>query len=85
MSSENRERYGHLHSISCGFRVIAAKLDPSMVDNRDYYGNKRLELAGALLSLLFEDLFKRLNFEVQRQAENTLGKAQRAASFDVAR
>lgn len=66
-------------------RVIAAKLDSSMVDNRDYYGNKRLELAGALMSLLFEDLFKRLNFEVQRQAENTLSKAQRAATFDVAR
>lgn len=72
-----------IRSIWC--RVIAAKLDSSMVDNRDYYGNKRLELAGALMSLLFEDLFKRLNFEVQRQAENTLTKAQRAATFDVAR
>ena len=29
------------------------------LDDKDYYGNKRLELAGQLLSLLFEDLFKR--------------------------
>jgi DNA-directed RNA polymerase III subunit RPC2 len=33
---------------------------------RDYYGNKRLELAGSLISLLFEDLFKRLNWELKQ-------------------
>ncbi|GMH45532.1 hypothetical protein BSKO_13489 [Bryopsis sp. KO-2023] len=64
-------------------RVIAAKLDPSLVDDRDYYGNKRLELAGALMSLLFEDLFKRLNAEVQKVADANLVKTQRT-QFDVA-
>ena len=34
-----------------------------------YYGNKRLELAGQLLSLLFEDCFKRLNADLKRQAD----------------
>jgi len=27
-------------------RMLQAVVDPSMVDDRDYYGNKRLELAG---------------------------------------
>ena len=47
-------------------RMLAAMLDPSLIDDRDYYGNKRLELAGGLLALLFEDLFKRMNHELRR-------------------
>jgi DNA-directed RNA polymerase III subunit RPC2 len=27
-------------------RLMYAQLDPSYIDDRDYYGNKRLELAG---------------------------------------
>jgi len=45
-------------------RVIQGQQDPSMIDDRDYYGNKRMELAGSLLALLFEDLFKKFNWEV---------------------
>lgn len=41
-------------------------------------GNKRLELAGGLLSLLFEDLFKRLCADLKRQADAILSKANRA-------
>ncbi len=49
-------------------RMLAAIVDPSLIDDRDYYGNKRLELAGGLLALLFEDLFKRMNHELKRTA-----------------
>jgi hypothetical protein len=45
-------------------RVIQAQGDNIEVDDKDYYGNKRLEMAGQLLALLFEDLFKRYNTEV---------------------
>lgn len=47
-------------------RMLAAMIYPSLIDDRDYYGNKRLELAGGLLALLFEDLFKRMNNELKR-------------------
>lgn len=46
-------------------------------------GNKRLELAGGLMSLLFEDLFKRLCSDLKRQADAILAKANRATQFDI--
>jgi DNA-directed RNA polymerase III subunit RPC2 len=33
-------------------RLMYAQLDPSFIDDRDYYGNKRLELAGEVLCYL---------------------------------
>lgn len=64
-------------------RVLLAVEDPSYIDDRDYYGNKRLELAGGLLALLFEDLFKRMNSDLKRAAENHLSKSGRTQPFDV--
>ena len=63
-------------------RVIQAESDPTAVDDRDYYGNKRLELAGSLLSLLFEDLFMRMNGELKQIADKNIPK-NKAAQFDV--
>jgi DNA-directed RNA polymerase beta subunit len=64
-------------------RLLLAVSDPTSVDDRDYYGNKRLELAGQLLSLLFEDLFKKFNRDVRRYARSVLSKPNRAQTFDV--
>ena len=64
-------------------RMLMAMDDPSFIDDRDYYGNKRLELAGGLLALLFEDLFKRMNSELKRQADHHLSKSNRIAQFDI--
>lgn len=63
-------------------RVIEAQSNPNSLDDRDYYGNKRLELAGSLLSLMFEDVFKRFNWELKAIAEKTIPKI-RATQFDV--
>eukprot|EP00854_Cymbomonas_tetramitiformis_P015153 gene15153-17925_t len=48
-------------------RLLQAVEDPTQLDDKDYYGNKRLELSGGLLSLLFEDLFKRLCADLKKQ------------------
>lgn len=37
------------------------------------------------MSLLFEDLFKRLNADLKRQADIQMSKQSRASQFDVAR
>ncbi|XP_066991105.1 DNA-directed RNA polymerase III subunit RPC2 isoform X2 [Anabrus simplex] len=63
-------------------RVIQAEGDAKVIDDRDYYGNKRLELAGSLLSLMFEDLFKRFNWELKMIADKNIPKV-KAAQFDI--
>ncbi|VDP04104.1 unnamed protein product [Heligmosomoides polygyrus] len=63
-------------------RLIQAELGECDVDDRDFYGNKRLELAGSLLALLFEDVLKRFNTELKRVADNSLGKTL-AAPLDI--
>ncbi|MCJ1399135.1 DNA-directed RNA polymerase III core subunit ret1 [Xylographa trunciseda] len=63
-------------------RVLMAWHDPSLVDDRDYVGNKRLELAGQLLSLLFEDLFKKFNNDMKLNVDKVLKKPVRT-EFDA--
>mmetsp|Transcript_9340 Transcript_9340/g.15216 ORF Transcript_9340/g.15216 Transcript_9340/m.15216 type:complete len:1177 (+) Transcript_9340:81-3611(+) len=60
-----------------------AEFDKSLLDDKDYYGNKRLELAGQLLALLFEDLFKRFNHELKLQADRVLSKPNQVEAFDI--
>ncbi|GAA6011488.1 hypothetical protein JCM10207_002636 [Rhodosporidiobolus poonsookiae] len=64
-------------------RVLLAMGDPKNVDDRDYVGNKRLELAGQLLSLLFEDLFKKFNHDLKTNIDKILRKSNRATEFDA--
>lgn len=64
-------------------RVLLVHLGKMPLDDKDYYGNKRLELAGNLLSLLFEDLFKIFSKELKRQADLVLSKPNRAQAFDI--
>jgi DNA-directed RNA polymerase III subunit RPC2 len=63
-------------------RILQAEKDPSQLSDKDYYGNKRLEMAGQLLSLLFEDLFKQFNTTLSKTADNMLSKPNRLL-FDI--
>ena len=64
-------------------RVLMAYHDNSLVDDKDFVGNKRLELAGQLLSLLFEDLFKKMNHDFKTSIDKVLRKPNRAQEFDA--
>ncbi|KAI9931502.1 hypothetical protein ASPWEDRAFT_181191 [Aspergillus wentii DTO 134E9] len=64
-------------------RVLMAKNDSSLVDDRDYLGNKRLELAGQMLALLFEDLFKKFCFDIKMNIDKVLNKRNRTEAFDA--
>ncbi|KAG6374064.1 beta and beta-prime subunits of DNA dependent RNA-polymerase [Boletus reticuloceps] len=64
-------------------RVLMAIDDEKMVDDRDYVGNKRLELAGQLLALLFEDLFKTFNANLKSAIDKVLKKPSRTNEFDA--
>ncbi|KAJ2109564.1 DNA-directed RNA polymerase III complex subunit Rpc2, partial [Coemansia sp. S142-1] len=64
-------------------RVLQAVNRENMTDDLDYLGNKRLELAGQLIALLFEDLFKRFNSDLKLNVDKVLKKPNVANAFDV--
>lgn len=72
-----------LYMATMARRVLMTMHNPSMVDDRDYVGNKRLELAGQLMSLLFEDLFKKFNLDLKLSVDKVLSKKS-ASEFNVA-
>eukprot|EP00039_Didymoeca_costata_P008121 m.108328 g.108328 ORF g.108328 m.108328 type:complete len:1159 (+) comp13958_c0_seq4:354-3830(+) len=63
-------------------RIIQAMGDKVTADDRDYYGNKRLEPAGQQIALLFEDVFKNFNMKLREQTERNL-KANTAGAFNI--
>jgi len=56
------------------WRIIEAVEDPTKIDDKDYYGNKWLELAGDLMSLLFEDSFKMFLTDLTREINKEIPK-----------
>nr|BAJ78725.1 RNA polymerase II second largest subunit [Stichotrema asahinai] len=50
-------------------RLLLAALGRRELDDRDHYGNKRLDLGGPLLSFLFRGMFKNLIKEVRLYAQ----------------
>ncbi|KAK7363984.1 hypothetical protein VNO80_12283 [Phaseolus coccineus] len=64
-------------------RIMDAILNKDAMDDKDYVGNKRLELSGQLISLLFEDLFKSMTTEVKNLTDKMLDKPDKARNFDI--
>lgn len=64
-------------------RMMEAILNKDAMDDKDYVGNKRLELSGQLISLLFEDLFKTANSEIVKSTDAALNKPSRSSKFDM--
>ncbi|KAF6145426.1 hypothetical protein GIB67_032549 [Kingdonia uniflora] len=51
------------------YRLLLCVLGRRAEDDRDHYGNKRLDLAGPLLSGLFRQLFRKLQMNVKRSVK----------------
>uniref|UniRef100_A0A0K2TLU0 DNA-directed RNA polymerase subunit beta n=2 Tax=Lepeophtheirus salmonis TaxID=72036 RepID=A0A0K2TLU0_LEPSM len=55
-------------------RLLLAALGRKELDDRDHYGNKRLDLAGPLLAFLFRGLFRNLMKEMRMYAQKFIDK-----------
>lgn len=55
-------------------RLLLAALKRRDADDRDHYGNKRLDLAGPLLAFLFRGLFRNLTKEIRLYAQKFIDK-----------
>lgn len=64
-------------------RLIEASLDSSLLDERDFYGNKRFETTGTLMALLFEDLLKQFNRVVKTAVDQQLSKKDSTKPLNV--
>jgi DNA-directed RNA polymerase III subunit RPC2 len=70
---------GNYHPKALFFALMTKKLinalnDTKKLDDKDYFGNKRLELAGNMIAILFEDLFKKYNSDLKKNIEQALLK-----------
>lgn len=64
-------------------RMIEASFDSTLLDERDFYGNKRFETTGTLMSLLFEDLLKQYNRVVKTAVDQQLSKKDSTKDLNV--
>ncbi|KAJ3042341.1 DNA-directed RNA polymerase III core subunit ret1 [Rhizophlyctis rosea] len=65
-------------------KVLMAIQKGGALDDQDYMGNKRLELSGPLLTILFEDLFKSWTTYIKRNIDANLKRKNRTSLYDPA-
>nr|CAD1831056.1 unnamed protein product [Ananas comosus var. bracteatus] len=64
-------------------RMMDAILNTDTFDDKDYVGNKRLELSGQLVSLLFEDLFKTMNSQALERLRRSYEQQNRSSPLEI--
>lgn len=64
-------------------RLVLTQKNIVHEEDKDFMGNKRFELAGQLISILFEDTFKKFNWELKRSIDKILSKRSRTQEFDA--
>ena len=65
-------------------RVLQAALRRRELDDRDHYGNKRLDLAGPLMAYLFKGLFRNMVKDVKKHLQRTIARGRNDFSLDAA-
>ena len=58
-------------------RLIQGSLGRAQEDDRDYYGKKRMDMAGALLSNLFRQQFRQVVDDMKKYIQNELNMGKR--------
>jgi DNA-directed RNA polymerase II subunit RPB2 len=69
-------------------RTLQAALRRRELDDRDHYGNKRLDLAGPLMAYLFRTLFKKLTKDLRLKLTRAINKGKQfnvETEIDVSR
>ena len=70
--------------ISLMVRKIFLRINqPTITDNKDYYGNKRLDLGGQIISILFEDLFYKTIKEAHKFYKQNYEKFKKNINLDL--
>nr|CAD1831044.1 unnamed protein product [Ananas comosus var. bracteatus] len=64
-------------------RAKSILLDVFLANVPDYVGNKRLELSGQLVSLLFEDLFKTMNSQALERLRRSYEQQNRSSPLEI--
>ncbi len=64
-------------------RLLLVHQNPALLDKRDFYGNKRFDLAGDMMCLLFEAVFRQLGSSLGQLADAYYKKAVQLAPFAV--
>nr|UXY86751.1 second-largest subunit of RNA polymerase III [Cryptomonas paramecium] len=76
--------YEKIVFISIMIKKILVSIDqPICIDNKDYYGNKRFELSGQIMIKLFENVFKKSIFQMEKKYFSLSKKIKKQIECDV--